>query len=585
MALTQAHYRFGSNDGNETNHGWLAAQDTAISVGTGSQTIAFDTAFLLRFGAQNDANAVSNINFTLQYKINAGSWVSVTTGTAAVRPAASVLTNNGDTTQRLTGMSGTFQGATGQAESDADAGGNSMDIAANGNAEVVYAIQILSTGVTAGDTLTFQMLQEGSALAAYSVTPTIYVAKTLLPPVIASTVSMLAGVLAVGAVTLGLPLLSNSSTLYAPSRTKQMTVVVSEGATARATRTIDLPASLTTSELALTTEERDAISDWSTLRISVTAIYDQAEVSWAELETPAGTGGASPQTLLPPAISAGTTLSAPTVAPGAVTLTAPLLTNTSTLYAGALALNLTAPLLSNTSGLYGAALALNLTAPLLTNTSTLYGAALARNLTVPLLTNTSTLLAPTVLNALALPLISGTTLTAPTVMNALALPVIASTAVLLEGAIDQGGAPPQTLYPPIIAATTTLLAGAITTGAVTLGLPLQASTTTPYAPTVTTGAVTLTAPLLTNTSTLYAGALAKGAVTLHPPLLASSAALTAPTVLNALALPAITNTATLTAPTIPKVVVVLSEGATARATRDVCVTGSLATLRLRPDHG
>jgi len=44
-----------------------------------------------------------NQNFTLQYKINAGSWVSVTTGTAAVRPIASVLTNNGDTTQRLTG--------------------------------------------------------------------------------------------------------------------------------------------------------------------------------------------------------------------------------------------------------------------------------------------------------------------------------------------------------------------------------------------------------------------------------------------------------------------------------------------------
>src|SRR5574343_938364 len=154
MALTQAVYRFGSDTGtNETDHGWLAAQNTPIPVGTGG-LVAADTPFLLRVGIQNGTGAASNINFTIQYRINSGSCVTITTTSSAVKAvAANVLTNNGNTTQRLTGLSGTFQGATGQAE-DGDAGGNSMDIADSGNAEVVYGLQVVSTAVSRNDVIT-----------------------------------------------------------------------------------------------------------------------------------------------------------------------------------------------------------------------------------------------------------------------------------------------------------------------------------------------------------------------------------------------------------------------------------------------
>src|SRR5574343_119139 len=299
MALTQAAYRFGSDTGtNETDHGWLANQNTAIYVGPGSHA-GVDTPFLLRIGYQNDANAVSNINFTVQYKINAGSWVTITTTSAAVKAvAANVLTNNGNTTQRLTGFSGTFQGATGQAE-DGDAGGPSMDIAASGCAEAVFGLQVNSAGVSNGDTITFQSLQEGSALAAYSVTPTLYIelssSSPSSTPSSTSSTSQSLSPSRSPSTSSSLSASSSPSASIEPGST--FTVELREGTTLITSWSVStLSLSLQTLTHDLTQGERDSITDWTALRYSFIADGDQVEVTWAELQVPASQGSSSSST-------------------------------------------------------------------------------------------------------------------------------------------------------------------------------------------------------------------------------------------------------------------------------------------------
>lgn len=101
------------------------------------------------------------------------------------------------------------------------------------------------------------------------------------------------------------------------------------------------------------------------------------------------------------------TLYAPTVVPGSVSVQPPLLTNTSTLYSPVVSqsggFQVVAPgLLTNTSTLYGPTVTVgpvSVVVPLLTNNQTFYGATVQPGqitISAPLLTNTSTLYAPSV---------------------------------------------------------------------------------------------------------------------------------------------------------------------------------------------
>jgi hypothetical protein len=533
MALTQAAYRFGSDTGtNETDHGWLAAQNTAIHAGA-SQTLALNTVFLLRFGYQNNATAVSNQNFTVQYSINGGAWTTITTSSAAVdAEAATVLTNNGNTTNRLTGLTGTFQGATGQAE-DGDAGGNSMDIVSNGCAEAVFSLKISSSGVSAGDIITFRSLAEGATIT-YSVTPTIYIAKTLTQDsTISSAAQLFAATVTVGAVTLLAPAIASTvdvrdshevsqgaaqeltmtstisagHTLYAPT-IPTATVRLDEGATTRATRTLFLPHALGTVAWELTTDERNAITSWSSLRLTVIANTFQAEVSWAELQTPEA---AAAQELTGATIATGSTArDGHTLTPGAVTLTGATIATGSQLY-------------------------------------------------------DSHTLAP------------GAVTLEP--------PAIAAGSTALDGHTVAAGV--MTLEPPAIAATSEAYSGhSLTVGAVTLtGATIPAGSTVYDSHVVDNasgGAQNLAMPTIAAGSTVYdAHNLAVGAVTLEPPTVpAGSSVYDSHTVSPGAATlepPAIGTAANLYAPVLAGLTLDLYEGATLRATRSVTLSGSLTT--------
>jgi hypothetical protein len=200
--------------------------------------------------------------------------------------------------------------------------------------------------------------------------------------------------------TLVLPLLTNSNTLYPPTLVPQAV-------------TITLPLLANTNTLYAPTLAPQAVNLTLPLLTNVNTLYAptlQAGAASITLPLLANTNTLYPPTLAPqavsitlPLLSNANTLYAPTLAPQAVNITLPLLVNTSALYAPELqaaGTGITLPVLANTGTLYAPTLvpqAVDITLPLLTNVNVLYAPTLAPqpvDITLPLLLNTSVLYAP-----------------------------------------------------------------------------------------------------------------------------------------------------------------------------------------------
>ena len=162
MALAQTQFRFGQNSGNEATHGWIAPQNQNI-------VYAPDTTFLLRFNIQNlDTEQASGPPFIVQLyrSLNAGVKTLVAVGQPVVIPVASVLTEDADCTQRLTGGTGAFLADNdGQTEA-ATAGSGTISLGAGACTEVECSLQIVSAGVAHGDTLDFYIYVNGVQVTA-----------------------------------------------------------------------------------------------------------------------------------------------------------------------------------------------------------------------------------------------------------------------------------------------------------------------------------------------------------------------------------------------------------------------------------
>lgn len=167
MAVTQSHFRFGVNSGTEANHPWYAAEDTNPSAGS----LPPDTTFLLRFCLQCDATALSNIDAEFQYRKNGGTWTQITTATTNVRAVNSILTEGGNTTQRLSGT-GTFETTSAGQTVDGISGGTAFDIVASGNGETECSLQLRSADLADGDVIDFRLTRDGAVLLdTYSANP------------------------------------------------------------------------------------------------------------------------------------------------------------------------------------------------------------------------------------------------------------------------------------------------------------------------------------------------------------------------------------------------------------------------------
>ena len=152
MALAQAAFRFGLNSGTESTHGWHAAQNVSISLAPG-------TTFLLRFLVQASGGvAHSNLDFQFQYNRNGTGWSNITSSSAVARATTTAAFINGaDTTNRLTGGTGTFESSSQGCTTDGTSGGNQFDIVASGFGETECSLTIVAADVANGDTIQFRL--------------------------------------------------------------------------------------------------------------------------------------------------------------------------------------------------------------------------------------------------------------------------------------------------------------------------------------------------------------------------------------------------------------------------------------------
>jgi len=172
VSLSQASFRFGSNDGTESTHGWLGDQNADISLQTA-------TTFLLRILVQETGGtAIANVNFEFQCSKNGAGWNNVTTTSAVCRAVASTpLVDGGDSSNRL-GGTGAFD-ATNDCQTEVgQSGGPANDCAASGKMETVCSMQIVDADVADDDLIDFRLTRDvGILLEVYAVTATLTVIK------------------------------------------------------------------------------------------------------------------------------------------------------------------------------------------------------------------------------------------------------------------------------------------------------------------------------------------------------------------------------------------------------------------------
>lgn len=168
---TQSHFRFYNDDGSESTSTAYAAQDTNVSVNAYS-----NANILLRIMMQETGGlgGAATDDWQLQYSKNGGAYTSITTATSNVKGYDSTtLTDQGATTNRLTGGTGSFVAGLVSEDGLAD----NLNVTANNYSEFLFTLTIVSADVSAADTLDFRLLVNGSTNT-YSVTPRITVTKT-----------------------------------------------------------------------------------------------------------------------------------------------------------------------------------------------------------------------------------------------------------------------------------------------------------------------------------------------------------------------------------------------------------------------
>lgn len=168
-ALSQNHFWLRNDDGSETAATGIAAVDTDASIDAGTILRARFSVLETAGGSQN------NVQFQLQYQLNAGGWLTVsTTSSVIVATASSFITDEQATTQQIS--TGTF--VVGACDVDGLAGeGNQIDYAGNDVSECEFCVQIVTADVADADQVQLRLLASGVVLNAYPAVPTVTVVK------------------------------------------------------------------------------------------------------------------------------------------------------------------------------------------------------------------------------------------------------------------------------------------------------------------------------------------------------------------------------------------------------------------------
>lgn len=166
------HYRFYEDDAGLGAATPYANEDIAAS-------IPLDTTFRLRlnWGESNNQTEGVSIAPYLQYKIGAGSWVTVGAATAVKYTSSSQSITDGDddTADRISTSPTGVASSSGTQEFD-DNNATASQSWADQWGELEFCLQMDSASISGGDSITFQIVYSGdTALDGYDTTPTINV--------------------------------------------------------------------------------------------------------------------------------------------------------------------------------------------------------------------------------------------------------------------------------------------------------------------------------------------------------------------------------------------------------------------------
>jgi hypothetical protein len=149
-------------------------------------TQAVDENFRVRFVGQEIGGATGATDMQLQYDLDGGGFLDVTTVSAVVRAVTSPNVADGTaTTDQMTAGSGTF--AAGTVSTDGLAA--SVSFAASGQTQWEFVLQIVSADATNGQTITLRGIYSGDPSPDYTQSPSITVSEAVGPNEGAATVT------------------------------------------------------------------------------------------------------------------------------------------------------------------------------------------------------------------------------------------------------------------------------------------------------------------------------------------------------------------------------------------------------------
>jgi hypothetical protein len=160
--IVQAAYRARNDDGSETSATWKAALNTSWSQDTGQ-------IFRLRIAITDTAGgSINNTSHALQYRINGGAWVNVTTSTPVQFTTSANVADATPTTQQITG--GTFSTDPSEVDSDGTIT-NAPSWAGSDSVEYEAVLLLDDAQFSGGETVEFQQV----GLNGYTVVPSLSV--------------------------------------------------------------------------------------------------------------------------------------------------------------------------------------------------------------------------------------------------------------------------------------------------------------------------------------------------------------------------------------------------------------------------
>lgn len=178
-SYNQKFYRFYNDDGSESTATAIASQDTLIVRTFGSFENSNISIRILIQEEGGIGGGSTTDDWQIQYRRNSGSWTNISGGDSYVQPYnSSNLTDQGATTNRLTGGTGSF--VSGKVSLDGLV--DDSQVTTSNYSEFLFAILLVGINLANLDILEFRLLRNTLTLESYTLYPQINISKPVGSP-------------------------------------------------------------------------------------------------------------------------------------------------------------------------------------------------------------------------------------------------------------------------------------------------------------------------------------------------------------------------------------------------------------------